>query len=61
MGRKRTRGEFRPVSNPAMAEGMRQLRSSGAAGFHLDKRERRRRGRNDARRAAIRDQRGNGW
>ena len=44
--------KFTPTANPAMAEAMRHIRASGAAGFHGDKRERRVRTR-AARRAAV--------
>jgi hypothetical protein len=48
--------EFTPTANPAYAEGMRQLRSSGAAGAHLDGRQRRARTRSAALSRALREQ-----
>ena len=45
-----------PVANPALAEGMRMLARSGAAGAH-DSRPRRERTRAAAKRAAIRQER----
>ena len=44
------------TANPALAEAMHALRSSGAAGPHRDRRSRRRRTRASSKHAAIRDQ-----
>lgn len=41
------------TANPELARGMQQLRQSGAAGIHLDKRTKRKRTRAASRRAAI--------
>lgn len=46
-------------ANPEMAEGMRQIRRSNAAGTHEDKRTRRARTRKDARGKAINESRDN--
>jgi hypothetical protein len=43
------------TANPAMAEAMRGLRSSGAAGTHADKRERRARTRAARRERVLRE------
>lgn len=44
------------VANPERSRAMHGLRSSGAAGFHGDRRTKRRRDRGAQRRAAIREQ-----
>lgn len=49
--------KHKPTANPALAEGMRQLRRSSAAGTHGDRRTKRNRDRAAKRRNAIRDQR----
>lgn len=46
----------RRTANPELARAMRDLRSSGAAGVHGDRRTKRQRDRGARRRAAIRDQ-----
>lgn len=52
---KPTKTKFRPVSNPALAKGMRDLAFSGASGTHQDGRTKRARTRNASLRAALRD------
>jgi len=44
------------VANPALAAGLHALRSSGAAGAHGDKRDRRARTRSASKARAIREQ-----
>jgi hypothetical protein len=45
--------EFTPGASPDYMRGTQELRRSGAAGAHADRRTRRRRARGPARRAAI--------
>lgn len=47
--------KFKNVANPAYAEGMRQLRSSNASGTHADKRDKRARTRNAAKKRALKE------
>lgn len=46
------------IENKALAEGMRLIARSGAAGTHADRRTKRNRSRADKKRTAIRN---NGW
>jgi hypothetical protein len=50
------KADFTPTANPAYAEGMRQIRSSGAAGTHEDRRTRRARTRAASVERDLRDQ-----
>lgn len=47
--------KFQAVANPAYAAAMRELRRSGAAGTHEDKREKRARTRDAQKRKAMKD------
>lgn len=47
--------KHKPISNPRMAQAMAELRRSGAAGTHADRRTKRERSRAAARSAAIRE------
>ncbi len=46
---------YQPSANPKLAAGLAALRYGNAAGFHLDRRTRRRRARGQGNRAAISD------
>lgn len=47
--------KFQAVANPAYASAMRELRRSGAAGLHLDKRDKRARTRDAQKKRALRE------